>query len=115
MGQPLDEEQIRALVESQIGDAWDASNLHGVDLRTALVPPRKITVIERLVRDGEFDDRLIEVWLVLVEGAEAEDGYRIVAALDGSDFGLACAGLPEDEHLVLVGWHGDFMETLEAM
>jgi hypothetical protein len=115
MGQALDEEQVRALVEFQIGDARDATNLHRVDLRTALVPPRRITVIERLVRDDEFDDRLTEVWLVLVEGSETEDGYRIVTALDGSSFGLACAGLTHDEHLVLVGWYGDFMETFEAM
>ena len=115
MGKTLDEKEIRALVESQIGDSWDVTQTHGVDLRTALVPPRRITVIDRRVRDGEFEDRLVEVWLVLREACEAGEGYRIVAALDGSICGLAYTGLPEDDHLVVVGWYGDFMETLHAM
>ncbi len=111
----MDAGQIRELVRSQIGDAWNTSNHHGVDLRKALVTPRPVTVIERLVRNGETQDRLVEVWLVLVENPESGDGYRIVAAKDGSMFGLASKGLSADEHLVLCGWYGDFMTTFLAM
>ena len=93
----------------------DTTNDHGVDLRKALVPPQRITVIEGLVRRGVTEDRLVEVWLVLVEAPGSGTGYRIVVSLDGSNFGLASEGFPFDEHLVLCGWHGDFMTAFRGM
>jgi hypothetical protein len=111
----MDAKYVRNLVERQIDGAWDTINHHGVDLRKALVPPQRITVIERLVRRGVTQDRLVEVWLVLVEASASGAGYRIVVALDGSMFGVASEGFPSDEHLVLCGWYGDFMTALGGM
>ena len=110
--QPRD---VRNLVETEIGDGWTVTNLHHVDLRRALVQPRRITVIERTIRNGKVQDRLVAVWLVLVERADPEDGYRIVMKEDEPVFGLASEGFPEDEHLVLCGWYGDFMTTFRGM
>ena len=110
--QPLD---VRKLVEDAIGDDWATTNHHQVDLRRALVSPSKITVIERTVRNGKLRDRTVAVWLVLVELAEQEKGYRIVMKENEPVFGLASEGFPEDEHLVLCGWHGDFMTTFNGM
>jgi hypothetical protein len=110
--QPRD---VRKLVEDAIGDDWAASNHHHVDLRRALVQPRKIAVIERIVRNGELRDRILAVWLVLVERPEPEEGYRIVMKEDEPVFGLASEGFPEDEHLVLCGWYGDFITTFQGM
>jgi hypothetical protein len=107
--------QIQEIVHREIGDAWDTSNLHGVNLREALVFPEPITVIERSVQAGNLVDRLVDAWIVLVEEAGTESGYRIVAARDGSVFGLANEGFPTDKHLVLVGWYGDFLTTFRAM
>ena len=73
--QPRD---VRKLVEDAIGDDWAATNHHHVDLRRALVQPRKITIIERPVRNGKLQDRTVVVWLVLVERADQDQGYRIV-------------------------------------
>jgi hypothetical protein len=106
---------VRKLIENEIGDDWTATNHHCVDLRRALVEPRKITVIERTVRSGELRDRTLAVWLVLVERPDAEEGYRIVMKEDEPVFGLASEGFPEDEHLVLCGWYGDFMTTFRGM
>ena len=111
----MDAKYVRNLVERQIDGAWDTTNLHGVDLRKALVPPQRIAVIERIVRGGVTEAQLIEVWLVLVEGPTLGNGYRIVAALDGSKFGLASEGFPSEEHLVLCGWYGDFMAAFRGM
>src|SRR6516162_10888680 len=106
---------VRKLVENEIGDDWTVTNHHHVDLRRALVQPRKITVIERTVRNGKIRDRTVAVWLVLVERVDQEEGYRIVMKENEPMFGLASAGFPEDEHLVLCGWYGDFMATFQGM
>ena len=111
----MNAQQVRKLIDSQIGDAWATTNHHGVDLRRALVTPQKITVNERTVRDGTVRDRLLNVWLVLVEKPETPTGYRIVLKDDEPLFGLASEGFPKDEHLVLCGWYGDFLSTFQAM
>src|SRR5262245_48116330 len=110
--QPRD---VRKLVEQAIGDDWTVTNHHRVDLRRALVQPRKITVIERTVRNGKSRDRTLAVWLVLIECPKPEEGYRIVMKENEPVFGLASEGFPEDEHLVLCGWYGDFMTTFQGM
>ena len=107
-------QRIEDIVRSQIGDAWDETNLHGVHLREALVPPTRIVIIESTLQEGEFHDQYIEVWLVLIEDTVLGNGYRIVAALDGSLFGLA-QGNPSEDELVLVGWYGDFMDTFYGL
>jgi len=107
--------QVRELVDLQIGDKWTSTNHHRADLRSALVAPEKITVIERRVRNGKTRDRLLVVWLVLVEMTDAGSGYRIVCKEDEPVFGLASEGFPNDEHLVLCGWYGDFMSTFQGM
>jgi hypothetical protein len=111
----MDSEQISQLIRRQIGSAKHATNSHGVDIRKALVSPRLITVIERGVDKSQRKDRLREVWLVLVEDPDRGRGYRIVADKTGNSFGLATEGFPSDEHLVLVGWYGDFMTVFTGM
>ena len=106
---------VRKLVEEAIGDDWSATNLHGVDLRRALVEPRKITLIDRTVKDGKLQDRTLTAWLVLVEDPDQEAGYRIVMKEGEPRFGLASEGFPNDKHLVLCGWYGGFMTTFRAM
>jgi hypothetical protein len=111
----MNAQSVRKLVESQIGDSWSTTNHHGVDLRTAVVTPQKITVIERTVRNGKLRDHLVNVWLVLIENPELETGYRIVLRDTDKMFGLASEGFPGDERLVLCGWYGDFISTFEGM
>ena len=107
--------QVSEIVKSQIGVAGETTNLHGVNLRKALVPPQEITVIDRQVLKGKIRDRLQRVWLVLVENPDSGTGYRIVADHEGTTFGLASEGFPNDKHLVLCGWYGDFMTTFQGM
>lgn len=111
----MNAEEIQKLVESQINDRWDTTNPHSVQLRKALVPPTLITVVERALVNGNIQDRLTVVWLVLIEEPDLKSGYRIVATQDGSLFGLAAEGFLFDSHLVLCGWYGNFMDTFQAM
>jgi hypothetical protein len=111
----MNAQDVRKLVEEQIGDNWATTNDHGLDLRQSLVSPERITVIERLVRKGEVRDRLLEVWLVLSEMPGGGDGYRIVFREEEPTFGLATPGFANDEHLVLCGWYSDFMTAFRGM
>ena len=111
----MDGRQIQEIVHREIGAEWGTTNLHGVNLREAVIFPEPVTVIARAVEDGELSDTLMDAWIVLVENPRTRSGYRIVAASDGSTFGLAGEGFPTDQHLVLVGWYGGFLKTFLAM
>ena len=108
-------EEIKRRIAEQIGDKRNEPHAHGVILDKSLIGPEQIKLIDR---SGQTD-RVVEAWLVLIENpngtTDDEKGYRIVAKLDGSIFGLASAGFPQDDHLVCIGWYGDFMQTLECM
>ena len=108
-------EDIRRIIVEQVGEKRNEPHAHGVVLDRSLNGPEQIKVIDR---SGQAD-QLIDAWLVLVENPEGstdeEKGYRIIAKADGSLFGLALAGFPQDIHLVCIGWYGNFMETLEGM
>ena len=104
---------VRKLVEDAFGDDWSVTNHHHVDLRRALVQPRKIMVIERTVTNGTLRDRTLAAWLVLSMSPEPE--VRIVMKENEPVFGLALEGFPADEHLVLCGWYGDLMTTFQGM
>jgi hypothetical protein len=107
--------EIERMVHDAIGDSWDVTNHHGVDLRNALVPPRLTKVIKRLAHEGKIRDEVIDAWLVLIEKPESGVGYRIVADIDGRKFGLASEGFASDKHLVLCGWYGDFWTAFKGM
>ncbi len=111
----MNSDDIRRVVLDAIGDSWDTTNHHGVDLRRALVQPRPIKVIQRFIEAGRVRDSVIEAWLVLIEKPELGEGYRVVASEDGSTFGLASDGCAADRHLVLCGWYGDFMTAFLGM
>jgi hypothetical protein len=111
----MNADQIHQLVASEIGDAWDTTNSHCVDLRKSVVRPQQTKVIERLVFNGKFNDRLIDAWIVLFEHPTERAGYRIIVSPDGSKFGLASEGFETDKHLVLCGWYGDFLSTFLSM
>jgi len=98
-------EQVREKVENAIAGQWHRSNLHGVDLRRALVPPQQIGFVWA---DGSPAPKL---WLVLRE--HAAGGYVVVYD-DGSDqFGLA--ELRDGYAPCCFGLYGDFFAAFEAM
>jgi len=99
-------DEVRALVESAIGDDWSVSNAHGVDLRTCLVQP----VLGTYPEDGGGE---IDLWLVLEEDPVSHGGYKIVFDEAHDRFGLATR-LQGGGDLYL-GAYGDFMTTLDAM
>jgi hypothetical protein len=105
--------EIRSLLAEQVESNKYSVNSHSISLADSLVPPRRITVIERIVVKGRVRDRILDVWLVAQE--PSTDGYRIVMRESDRMFGLASKGFEHDQHLVLVGWYGDLATAFASM
>jgi hypothetical protein len=106
-------EEVRALVRRQSTESLTAVNDHRITLKDALVAPRIISVIARHVKNGRVKEENLTVWLVGQENRS--DGYKIVLRDDGSQFGLASSGFPQDKVPILVGWYGDLLTTFLGM
>ncbi|HWG18052.1 MAG TPA: hypothetical protein VN678_09330 [Acidobacteriaceae bacterium] len=106
-------EEVRKLVDSQLGVNRTSVKNHGTDLLSMLVPPRAIQVIARMVKDGQVSDETIDAWLIGQE--KIVDGYRIILRDDGQTFGLASKGFPTDKHPILMGWYGSLQNTFLGM
>ena len=104
-------EQVRALIRVQSAGNLDAVN-HGITLGEALVEPRAIRVIDRVVKNGRMKDLDLDVWLVAQE--KGPEGYKIILSEDGSWFGLASSGSTTIRRF-LVGWYGDLLNTFLGM
>jgi hypothetical protein len=99
--------EVRDLVEREIGDSWDRSNLHGIDLRTCLLEPRLTECL-----DPATGSR-VALWIVLSEVPGSDSCYGVAFDEQSSEFGLVVfdPGAPP----VLVGIHGGFLQAMEAM
>ena len=106
-------EEIEELMRLQVGGGFATTNDHGINLRQALVPPQRISVIARTVQDGRVKNQRLNVWLVGQE--PSNDGYKIILRDDGLQFGLASSGFPTDKHPILVGWYGGLMSAFLSM
>ena len=106
-GATLGPAEVSSLIHREIGNRWDRTNAHGVDLGRCLVLPEKRTYV---LDGGESD----EFWLVLEEDPVGHSGYQIVFDEELGLFGLAMANLDGHPDLV-IGLYGTFLQTLEAM
>ena len=103
----MTEIEIQKMVAATIGDQWDRSNLHGVDLRRCLVPPKQVTAI------NAGDETETPVWLVLLEAPDTRLGYAVAYHEESKQFGLV--QLTKEYAPCLIGLYGGFFNTLEAM
>jgi len=106
-------EEVRVFIHEQCKENLTTTNDHSINLEQSLVPPQRITIITRRIKDGRAIDEKLSVWLVGQESSA--DGYRIIMRDDGSQFGLVSSGFAHDECPVLVGWYGDLRTTFLSM
>ena len=104
----MNPEEITAIINTEVGDRWETSNAHGIDLRTCLVTPEKQTYT-----DAAESERSFELWLVLEEDPKKRKGYKIVFDDAERLFGLATSQINGPD--VFIGYYGTFLETLESM
>jgi hypothetical protein len=100
-------DQVRQIVEAEIGADWDRTNLHGCDLRRCLVEPRLVTFADSANQD------LVELWLVLEEDPDACDGYKIIYDPEENAFGLAYGSYETGPDFIAL--YGDFLTTYYGM
>ncbi len=110
----MDSSTVRRIVNDQIAGRWDETNLHGVDLRAACVDPVRMPMILRTVHNGERQDSVVNLWVVLRETPEG-DGYIVFYDEERKEFGLASKGFVDDPHPVICGYYGDFWTTFQSM
>lgn len=103
-------EDVRAVVNAEIGDDGSLSNSHGVDLRKCLVRPRAVDC--RNTFPKLHGGRPIRLWIVLEETPDERDGYLIVFDESRRTFGLADW---DGDVPVFLGYHGSFLNTLQGM
>jgi hypothetical protein len=113
-------DEVRKKVEAEIAGNWDLSNHHGVDLRRCLVRPPVLADYQEQVplaykTDAQgrkvvslWGERPRKLWLVLEEHPDTKNGYDIVYREKTDMFGLALSK-------GVVGYYGNFLQTLEAM
>jgi hypothetical protein len=106
-------EEVEERVRHESAPHLRIGNDHGITLKQALVPPQRITVLERTVRNGKTNDLDVQVWLIGRE--EPNGGYRIIMREDGSQFGRASDGFPSDRYPILCGWYGTLLSAFLAM
>jgi hypothetical protein len=106
-------EEVQDLIGVQSSGNRATANDHRITLGETLVTPRMVSVIARHVKNGWLEDTTLDVWLVGQENRP--DGYKIILREDGSQFGLASIGFPNDRFPVLVGWYGSLLSAFLGM
>ena len=103
----MDAAQVQALVRSQVGDGWNRADWpHGVDLDRCIVDPPV-----RMPFHAAWDPAAsLDLWLVLEE--DSGDGYCIAFDEVEEVFGI---GTRIEAGMLLLGFYGSFVETLEAL
>ena len=100
-------DQVRELVEAAIGDQWQRSNLHRVNLRSSVIEPRKVTFVTAK------DEQEVEAWLVLLEDPKGTLGFGIAYDEGTEQFGLI--QMAKGYEPCLIGLYGGFFDALDAM
>jgi hypothetical protein len=116
----LTADNVLKKVEAEIGDNWDLSNAHAVDLRTSLVKPPVLLEYKNSWYQADKQDHInrmlssptLRLWLVLEEHPDTHKGYAIVYDEVANMYGLADA--PESGD-IFIAHYGTFLETFEAM
>jgi hypothetical protein len=100
-------DDVHNLLLTEIGDQWDRSNLHGVDLRRCLMRPEVIVAVDAV------DESDVEVWLVLLNHPDTRLGYGVAYDEKSGKFGLL--QFVEGYAPCLLGLYGGFLDALDAM
>tara|TARA_R110000868_G_scaffold37111_1_gene131288 strand:+ start:31665 stop:31976 length:312 start_codon:yes stop_codon:yes gene_type:complete len=100
-------EQIKSIIDKELSDQKDLTNVYGLDLTKCLIEPRK-----EKYKSSTDEKITLELWTVLEE-SEDRTGYKIT--FDESDKAFGLGILTDKNELMDIGTYGTFMETLKGM
>ncbi len=101
-------DKIKQIIQAEIKGDFTISNLHGVDLKNCLVEPY-IETLEDSFKEGH----MVQMYVVLKEHPESDEGYQIVYDPKENMFGLSIQG--KEQLRVFLGFDGTFLESLQGM
>jgi hypothetical protein len=100
-------DEVRALIDGEVGGDWQRRHSHGIDLNRCLVTP-----VQREFNDIGSPPTVDRLWLVLEERPEDGSGYKIVYCDELKMFGLAVPGSPRP---TAISFYRSFLEAFDAM
>jgi len=103
------EEKIKQIIKNELKGDFGISNSHGVDLIKCLVEPYLDTFEGSL-----HPEQHVDLYVVLKEFPDSEEGYQIVYFPKFNKFGLAL-GRYKEKTGIFLGIYGTFLETLKGM
>ena len=101
------EDKIKQIIESEIKGDFTVSNLHGVNLKKCLIEPY-LETLEALFNKGQT----IQMYVVLKEYPDSDEGYHIVYDPKENMFGLSIQG--EENNRVFLGYDGTFLGQFQG-
>jgi hypothetical protein len=111
----MDSGDVQLELERQLRAAPPLDNAHGITLENVrahiIAPPVLVRFENAGIPSGPPE---VEVWIVLDECPESEDGYLVVYHPDSRMYGLALKKGFQGRG-VFLGCYGSLVETLNAM
>ncbi|MDF2578367.1 MAG: hypothetical protein K0S74_1851 [Chlamydiales bacterium] len=102
------EDEIKEIIKMEIAQEQDLTNWHNTDLQKCLVEPY------REICEIAFDSKqTVEVYVVLKEFPDHDEGYQIVFDPKYGKFGLTIEGAGSKR--VLLGYDGTFLDSFRGM
>jgi hypothetical protein len=96
--------EITKIIEAEINNNRELSNLHGCDLKKCLVRPKK--------RKIRFGNKIKDVWIVLEENPETFEGAKVFYDEETAKFGLALNSEPLS---YICNFHDTFILAFKSM
>jgi hypothetical protein len=102
------ENLIKHRIQEELKNQLNLTNLHGVDVTKSLVEPYLDTF-----EDSFEEGKKIQLYVVLKEHPNSEEGYHIVCDPTTFEFGLTIEG--NGKHRIFLGFDGTFIESFIGM
>lgn len=100
-------EQIKSIIDKELSEIKDLTNVYGLDLTESLIEPRK-----EKYKSSRDETITLELWTVLEESKDRK-GYKITFDDSDNTFGLGI--LTDKNELMDIGTYGTFLDTLKGM
>lgn len=100
-------EEIKTVIYSDLKPEPDLKNVFGLDLTDCIIEP-----VQQKYKDSNDAVETYELWTVFEE-REDKNGYKIFFDEEANEFGLALQS--DGVELIVIGYYGNFLETVYSL